>query len=248
MLGNELKRDAAVMEEEVLIHSEVRRIKAEYLRRESEVQHDLYAPWQPAEILMTSERKRIAATMLKSIGKFPVAGKRCLEVGYGKLGWLADALSWGLRSSDLYGIELDADRACQAQSALPGATLKIGDATSLPWRDDNFDYAIVSTVFSSILDAPVRNAIAREISRVLRTGGVVILYDIAMNNPGNKAVSRVKRSEIRSMFSGFDCHLRSVTLAPPIARLVAPRSWALANVLSGIPVLRTHLIGVLVKR
>ena len=236
------------MKEEILIRREVQRVKAEYRRREFEVQSDLYAPWQPAEILMTAERKRMAATMLRAIDKFPVAGQRCLEIGYGKLGWLADLLSWGLRSSDLYGIELDEERARPAREALPDAHLEMGDATRLPWADDQFHYVVISTLFSSILNGTVRKAIAEEISRVLRTGGVVILYDIAVDNPGNKGVRRVKRSEVRSMFAGFDCHLRSLTLAPPIARMVAPRSWALANFLSGIPLLRTHLIGILVKR
>src|SRR5829696_3311557 len=103
------------------VKDEAIRIQKEYERRESEVERDLYAPWQPGEILMTAERKRIAASMLKNRGRFPVPGSRCLEVGFGKLGWLADLISWGVREADLYGIELDAKRAAHAIDALPAA-------------------------------------------------------------------------------------------------------------------------------
>ena len=115
---------------------ENQRIQAEYRRREPEIEFDLYASWQPAENLMTFERKRVAAGMLKEIKRFPEAGKRCLEVGYGKLGWLADLLSWGLKETDLYGIELDAARAEKAQAALPKADLRIGDAANLFWAHE----------------------------------------------------------------------------------------------------------------
>jgi len=236
-----------VMEHETLIHAERQRIKSEYVRRSSEIDGDRYAPWQPGEMLMTGERKRIAAAMLSAVQKFPVAGHRFLEVGYGKIGWLGDALSWGLRTTDLYGIELDAQRARHAQLAFPGAHLKVGDATELPWADDYFDYAVISTVFSSVLSERVRSLIADEMARVVRSGGVVILYDIAVNNPRNKAVRRLTWPQVRLMFPGFSCEFRSATLAPPLARVVAKRSWGLANVLSGIPFLRTHFVAVLVK-
>ena len=235
------------MEHENLIRAEGQRIKSEYVRRNSQIDQDLYAPWQPGEMLMTGERKRIAAEMLSEIQKFPVPGHRFLEVGYGKIGWLGDALSWGLRTTDLYGIELDSQRARRAQLAFPGAHLEVGDATSLPWPDNHFDYAVISTVFSSVLSDRVRSLIAQEVARVVRSEGSVILYDIRVNNPRNQAVRRLTRPEVRSMFPGFSYQFRSATLAPPVARLIAKRSWGLANVLSGIPFLRTHFVAVLVK-
>lgn len=224
------------------------RIKAEYERRETEIGRDLYAPWQPAEILMSSERKRITALMLKQVEKFPKVGDRCLEIGYGRLGWLADLLSWGVRETDLHGIELDAVRASCAQQALPQASLEVGDATQLPWHSDYINLAIASTVFSSIMDRSVRQMIADELSRVVTSGGVVIVYDMAVGNPRNDNVRAVTYNEIRAIFPNFSCYFRSATLAPPIARLVAKRSWLLAIMLSGLPFLRTHFVAVLVKK
>lgn len=227
------------------IEIERRRIKAVYRSRESK--NDLYSPWQPGEIFMSSERKRVAAMMLHRIGKFPRRGDRCLEIGYGRMGWMADLMSWGLKDSDLYGVELDASRAAIAQEALSGANLHTGDATKLSWEDNSFSTVITSTVFSSILNDDVRKLLASEISRVLRPGGVVVWYDMSVKNPKNPNVRQIRKSEIEALFPSFKCHARSVTLAPPIARAVAKRSWTLATFLGAFPFLRTHLLAVLVK-
>lgn len=235
------------MDTNTLIQKERLRIRAEYKRRDEKIVDDLYAPWQPGEVLMLSERKRTAASMLYQAGKFPVAGDRCLEVGCGRLGWLADLLSWGLRSDDLYGIELDAERCAIAHQALPAAGMVIGDAAVMPWNDASFDLVVVSTVFSSVLDPRVRNTIASEIIRILAPGGTAVLYDLSVNNPGNKNLRKVRRTEISSMFPHFGSTIKSLTLAPPAARFTAKQSWSLATILSDIPFLRTHLLAILVK-
>ncbi len=230
------------------IKAERSRIQAVYELRAVNVAEDIYSPWQPGEALMTMERKRIAASMLHRLDKFPKRGSRCLEVGYGKIGWLADLLSWGMNEEDLFGVELDQKRGEQARRALPAAHLEIGDAAKLPWDDEYFSCTVVSTVFSSILDRSVREAVAHQIARVSAPNGVVVVYDLAVNNPRNLDVAALTRHEVRELFPGFDCHFQSLTLAPPIARCVAGRSWSLATLLSSVPVLRTHLMAVMVKK
>ena len=229
------------------VNTETRRIQDEYVRREKEIDVDLYAPWQPGEMFMVAERERIAAMLLKKVGKFPVAGDRCLEVGYGKLGWLGRLISWGAKDSDLFGIELDGERASIARRALPNAQLQVGNANDLPWPNGHFRFVIASTLFSSILDDDFRMSIAKEIDRVLERGGVVLWYDAAVGNPRNKSLKGINRSEIVSLFPNYHHHFRSVTLAPPILRRVAKLNWALATILSTIPFLRTHLLATIVK-
>lgn len=230
------------------IEREKNRIEIEYVRRETEVRADLYAPWQPAENFILSERKCRAAALLHNAGKFPVVGDQCLEIGFGKLGWLADLLSWGLRETDLHGIELDEKRARLAQNALPNADLWIGDATKLPWESDFFKIVITSTVFSSILDPGVRKLIADEITRVLTPGGVLLWYDLAIDNPRNANVKGIDKNGLRGLFPSLTAHIQSITLAPPIVRFIAPRSQTLTALLSSIPMLRTHLLALLFKK
>ncbi|MGH9317404.1 MAG: class I SAM-dependent methyltransferase [Thermoanaerobaculia bacterium] len=231
-----------------LVATERRRILEEYRRRERSLDPNLYAPWQPGEEFLRAGRRRRAASMLKRAGVFPRAGDPCLEVGYGSLGWLGDLLCWGLKETDLHGIELDPARAARARETLPAADLRVGDATALPWESDTFQLVVVSTVFSSILDSRVRRALAQEILRVLAAGGALLFYDFAVNNPRNREVRRVGRAEVRELWKGLEGQVRTATLAPPLARWLAPRSFLAATLLEAIPFLRTHLIAVLMKR
>lgn len=230
------------------IEREKNRIESEYRRRETEVAPDLYAPWQPAENFILSERKNTAAFLLHKHEKFPIAGDRCLEIGYGQLGWLADMISWGLSETDLHGIELDEKRARIAQNALPNADLRTGDATRLPWENESFKIVVASTVFSSILDLNVREMISAEIERVLMPGGILLWYDLARDNPRNPNVKSIRTDQLRKLFPNFSAQIHRVTLAPPIARFIVPRNRTLAAFLSSIPMLRTHLLGLLIKK
>lgn len=231
-----------------IIAEESSRIERVYSLREKEIDRELYAPWQAAENLMVSERKRVAAELLFKAGKFPKKNDKCLEIGYGRLGWLSDLISWGIDERNLHGIELNAERAACAQQALPVADLRIGDATNLPWEDETFDFTVMSTVFSSVLSDEIRLLIAGEIRRVLRSGGVLIWYDLAVNNPKNNDVIGIGSQKLSQLFDGFEIILKSVTLAPPLARFIAPKSFALAAALSAIPFLRTHKVGILIKK
>ena len=223
------------------------RIQLEYQRRAREVSSDLYAPWQPAARFMLESRNRAAATLLQRLNVFPKAGDQCLEIGYGTLGWLTELISWGVRESDLHGIELDPTRAAKAREILPAADLRIGDAVELPWDNHTFRLVIASTLFTSVLDSNVRRLIADEITRVLAPGGALLWYDFAYNNPRNHHVRGIGRGEIRKLFPALTGTIRTVTLAPPLTRLIAPRWWTLATFLEAIPLLRTHLIAVLTK-
>ena len=236
-----------MVEQTDFVAAERQRVLAEYQRREREIDPDLYAAWQAAVLLMYSSRRRIACELLHHAGVFPAKGDRCLEVGHGVLGWLADLISWGVRETELHGIELDRNRSERTREILPMADLRVGDATALPWASNHFRLVVASTVFTSILEARVRRLIADEITRVLAPGGALLWYDFSVNNPSNPHVRAVTREEVRQLFPLLRGSIRSVTLAPPLARLVAPRSWVLATVLEAVPFLRTHLLAVLVK-
>lgn len=223
------------------------RIQAEYQRRAREIKPDLYSPWQPAQIFFRTVRTVVAAGMLREALVFPRTGDTCLEVGCGTGGWLADLISWEMREPDLHGIDIDALRIKRAKEILPAADLRVGDAARLPWHNETFNLVISSTLFTSVLDLGVRRSIASEIVRVLASGGALLWYDFAFNNPRNPHVRGISRSEVRKLFPQLAGKIRSVTLAPPLARLIVPHSWTLASLLEAVPFLRTHLLAVLIK-
>ncbi len=157
-------------------------------------------------------------------------------------------LSWGLAaSSDLAGIELDGVRAEKAKRSLPAADLRVGDASCLAWEDERFDLVVLSTVLSSVHDEGMRRRICSEINRELKRHGVLLIYDAAVGNPQNVNLLPVKPRVLLDLFEGYCSTFRTVTLAPPIARFLAPSSWVLAEFLSSLRTLNTHFIGLLVK-
>jgi len=225
-----------------------RRVFDEGCGGQPHVDADRYAPWQAGEAFRHERRRRLAAEMLHRAGAFPQPHHHCLEVGYGTLGRLAELIDWSVPLDHLHGIELDAQQAEIARRRLPSADLRVGDARDMPWPDSTFQLVIASTLFSSISDTAERKMVAREITRVLTPGGALLCYDFAVGSPGNPRVRKLTRRELAALFPDFHGQTRSLSLAPPIARAVAPRCWLLATMLEMIPLLRTHLLAVLIKR
>jgi hypothetical protein len=102
------------------------------------------------------------------------------------------------------------------------------------------------TVFSSILDPAMRRAVAGEMARVLRPGGLVVSYDFRVARD-RRNTRPLRAAELSTLFPGFALDARRVTLIPPLARMLAARSWMLCELLETIPLLRTHELVVLVK-
>jgi len=226
---------------------ERQRMLAENRRRDAEVPAARYAPWDPAEMAARLERRRLAARLLDRAGAFPGVHTPCLEVGYGRLGWLGELVAWGVAEPRLAGVELDGERAARAREVLPAADLRVGDASSLPWPAESFGLVVASTVFTSVLEAATRRRMAAEIVRVLRPGGALLWYDFRVDNPRNRAVRGIGRRQLRGLFTPLRGEIRSLTLAPPLARWVAPHSHLAAELLAALPFLRTHLLAALVK-
>jgi SAM-dependent methyltransferase len=225
--------------------AERERIVAEYGRRESDLPADRYAPWQPAELFFRAGRLRVAAALLRSAGLFPSRGTRVLESGCGARGWIPDLLGWGVREADVSGVDLDEERIGQARESFPAADLRVADASELPFADRSFGLVVLSTVLSSILDDVVRRRVAAEAARVVAADGGVLWFDFAVHNPWNPNVRGVSEGTLLNLFHGFDATIRRTTLAPPLARLLAPRAVWLASLLELLPFLRTHRVAVL---
>lgn len=83
--------------------------------------------------------------------------------------------------------------------------------------------------------------------RILRPKGIILWYDYHMNNPNNPDVRGVKKKEIYELFPNCGIYIKRITLAPPLARAIAPYSWLACHLLEKLRIFNTHYIGVIRK-
>jgi ubiquinone/menaquinone biosynthesis C-methylase UbiE len=221
------------------------RIRRAYARRRND---NLYSRFNPAYLFMVQEREKRVLSLLSRRGCVPFEAKKILEIGCGTGGLLRDFVKWGARPENVTGIDLLPDRVCEAIHLCPKAMrIEHGNAAHLNYPNEHFDLVVQSLVFTSVLDAQMKRQMASEMRRVLKPDGFILWYDYHMNNPRNADVRGVKRGEIYELFPGCRSELKRITLAPPIARLVAPYSLFLCYLMERIPLLCTHYIGVIRK-
>lgn len=173
----------------------------------------------------------------------PVDQCRVLEIGCGTGTNLLELLRLGFAPDRLVGNDLLEERVAIARERLPrSTTLLTGDAVELDATLGQFDIVYQSTVFTSVLDPGYRRCLANRMRALVAPGGGILWYDFTHNNPKNRDVRRVTVRELRALFPGAVFDVRRVTLAPPIARVVAPINPLLYDVLHWLPVLRTHCL------
>lgn len=205
----------------------------------------LYAALTPAERYIHRTRDRAFIAMLRRNGVDLLTGRRIAELGCGEGSFLRTLLYYGAEPALLEGIDVDGGRVARARADLPGVSIANADIACLPFASGSFDLAFAFTAFSSVLDVQARRHGALEAMRILRRGGLLIVYDFWIN-PSNRHVRPLPERELRAMFSSRPVDIERVTLAPPIARLLRGRR-ALCEPLERLPFLRTHLLAAVRK-
>jgi ubiquinone/menaquinone biosynthesis C-methylase UbiE len=198
-----------------------------------------YTLWDDGALFRYHERERAILKLLGRRGFTPLDDVRVLDVGCGDGGTLRDFLDYGASPENLAGIDLADARIDRARRLAPHLDYRVADAAALPFEDQSFDLALAFTLFTSITSAAMRERVAAEIRRVLRPGGGVLWYDFWIN-PVNPDVNALGLDEVRRLFGGEPVEARRVSLAPPLARLLASRSWLACQLLAQVPLLRTH--------
>ena len=229
--------------------NEKQRILNAYQVRRCQASEQFFGYENLAHVCRIHERHRETLRLLSKFGYHPISHLNVLDVGCGDGNLLRQFLQWGAEPDRLAGIEMRREPVQKALCLDPNLDVRCGSATELPWADESFDLVCQHTVFTSILDRPMKTQVAAEMSRVLRPNGAVLWYDFFYDNPDNSDVQGVRASEVHRLFPGFEIHLRKLTLAPPIARHI-PEVWlpVLYPMLSAVQFLRTHYLGLLIKR
>ncbi len=205
---------------------------------------DIHTLFNPGDLFMIHQRQRELLASLRREGFFPIKNKRILEVGSASGGVLREFLLFGATPDLLHGLEYVAWRTKKAKFAMPNLPLVNADGRYMPYTDACFDMVMQFTAISSILNDDVRRAIAAEMRRVVRPDGLIMWYDFWLN-PTNPQTRGVRRDEIRALFPGCRYSFRRITLAPPIARRLAPYSWQVCLLLERLRIFNTHYLAVI---
>jgi len=221
------------------------RIREAYRKREG---ISLYSWLSPGHLFLIQSREREILRLLRKKNIESLAEKKILEIGCGTGYWIRQFINWGARPQNITGIDLLPDRVTEARKLVSDSVrIECGSAADLNLPDAAFDLVLQSTVFSSVLDLPMKQQIAAEMLRVLKCDGVILWYDFHMNNPRNPDVRGVKKIEIRQLFPDCQIQLHRITLAPPLVRILAPYSWLGCSFLERVKIFNTHYLGIIQK-
>ncbi len=233
-------------EPDLRLEQEVEAIRDRYARRGDDLaDKSVFRAHRLATFL---EKQRAMVNLLSKHLNVPLSDARILEIGCGFGDNLLQFLLWGAKPENIVGNELLEDRLVHTRERLPSAAKVIaGDARSLDIEAASFDIVMASTVFSSILDVEFRQKLASHLWSLVKPGGGILWYDFAFNNPNNKDVLRVTRKELQALFPEAAADIRRITLAPPIARRIAPMGRLPYALATSLPFLRTHLVAWMAK-
>jgi len=179
-------------------------------------------------------------------GWHSLADLQITEVGCGSGGNLHDLVRLGAEPRRLQGLELLPERATQARACLPSAlAIHAGDAASATIVPGSQQAVLAFTLFSSLLDASFRTALAQQMWQWVAPGGGVLVYDFVVNNPRNPDVQGVPLAEVQRLFPQARLHSCRITLAPPVARRLP--GGMITPCAALLPFLRTHRLTWAVK-
>ena len=235
-------REIAASELEV---NEEERIRLAYSKRRAD--GAVYSFFNPGHLFMAQQLEKELIGLFRRYEVGPLGNKSILDVGCGT-GWpLRELISYGARAENLYGIDLLPNAIEEAKRISPNIDFRCGNAEALPFDEKSFDIVTHFTMFTSILDDGMKRKSAKEMLRVLNPSGIILWYDYFVSKPTNPDVKGIGKREITWLFPNCTCDFRKVTLAPPIARAVAPYSFLMCYLLEKIPWLRTHYLVVIRK-
>lgn len=226
-------------------NDDVERVRRVYSQRERRLPASYYSLMRSGNLYRAQRLERGLIEALVKAGFDELAGASILDVGCGYGDMLRQFQRYGARPEHLVGVDVLSERLDRARDLSPQLRYELIDGVTLPFVDASFDLVMQFTVFSSIVEPQLQSRLAAEMVRVLKPGGCVVWYDMRVTNPRNRDLVPMTRARLEELFAGCRLDVRPYTLIPGIDRRFAPIGWGLCRVLEAVPLLRSHLLGVI---
>ncbi|MHB8132781.1 MAG: class I SAM-dependent methyltransferase [Anaerolineaceae bacterium] len=224
---------------------DITRLREEYKNRDIRYSSlNNYSLIKPSNLFIYQQRQRIFLKDLNENIIKPFHERSILELGCGNGFILHELEFYGFSPNKIFGVDLMFPRLKQAHQNMTNSSLVNSNGQLLPFKDSHFDMSLQFTAFSSILNFKVKQDMAREILRTINNDGTIFWYDFWVN-PINKRTKGIKPKEIFELFPNCQISMKKITLAPPIARIIVPISWAFALFLESIKIFNSHYLAVI---
>ncbi|HEY8164947.1 MAG TPA: class I SAM-dependent methyltransferase [Gemmatimonadaceae bacterium] len=166
------------------------------------------------------------------------ATAKVLDVGCGNGTSLFQFLRLGFRPENMSGVDTSEERIAAAKIELPSADFRCESAEAMSYESGIFDLVFESTLFMMLTSDGVASRVAKEMIRVTRPGGYVMLADWRYAEPRSKTHKAVSPKRIRALFdvgSATNVVARERgALIPPLGRFLSHRAPALYFVMQTV--------------
>lgn len=141
-----------------------------------------YGGLNPEDLAARAKYEVVFAELMHPIWA-SLQGKRILDIGCGNGRWLRWCVELGADPAQIVGVDISSARFAQGLERNPLIRFECIDGKTLPFADESFDLVMQWTCFTSMPNAAWRNAMAREIERVLSPNGYLFWLDMPFAHP-----------------------------------------------------------------
>jgi ubiquinone/menaquinone biosynthesis C-methylase UbiE len=195
------------------------RLYGEYYQKHGSIRNDLLANPEVMFQTFAVDRANISALQKLDLDR---ENARVLDVGCGDGASLLQFIRLGFRPSNLVGIDTSDARIAHAAEFLPGVGFRKESADALPFGDGEFDLVFESTMLGTLESPTLLENIAREMLRVTKTRGYVMLADWRYSREGSGVKTAISPALIAKLFLVGNATRvvarESGALVPPIGR------------------------------
>ncbi|MGA2255758.1 MAG: class I SAM-dependent methyltransferase [Thermoguttaceae bacterium] len=150
---------------------------------------------------------------------------KVLDVGCGAGAGIAQLLRLNYSPDNFTGIDVLPARIAAARRLYPQINLIHGDACCLDVANDTFDLVFESTMFAVVTDDDLSMRLAREMVRVCKPDGYLLLVDWRIPNPRDPGYRALTKRRLSALFGlGKQTHRVGTyrgALVPPLGRLLS---------------------------